>query len=341
MAASSFPSFPRLPTELRLQIWIVACVSHQPDGHGIHYIDVEPTSTEGTLSPSSTFVACLAEGDKDSACLRNGGLWTACKESRDVMIRYSRVDNHDCARISIRGKGEDWDSPVNPTHDIFCIRSKAWNTHDNHAEGWQIQLPDLSPRGSQTTNIQNIAFEFDQSWTKDLPKCYYDLMSETSARGFLSRLLYNTFLNDSTTPQIWIIVKNGQWTIDPYRPRPTNPWHDYDTDYVPVTPYFSCPHCLSSHEFDGVFQSAKSFRNSLDALGGACEKDYRNSSPLYDDAEHGAIYDSFGTLVGVKFLAHRDMQIDLCIGPGPDDDGREEEEDGREHEEEDDSDLEF
>ncbi|KAG5821434.1 hypothetical protein H9Q74_000271 [Fusarium xylarioides] len=324
MAASSFHPFPRLPTELRLQIWIVACVSHQPDGHGIHYIDAEPTSTEGTLSPSSTFVACLAERDRDSACLRTGGLWTACKESRDVMIQYSRVDGHDCARISIRGTGEDWDSPVNPAHDIFCIRSKTWNTHDNHAEGWQIQIPDLSTKGS--TDIENIAFEFDESWHKDLPKSYYDLMSETSARGFLSRFLYNRFLNDSTTPHIWIIVKNGQWTIDPYRPRSTKPLHDYDTDYVPVSQYFSCRNCLRTHDFDGVFRSARSFEDSLDDLGLACEKDHRNYAPVDHDGDWG-FFDEFTISSDLGFLAHRDMQIDLCTGRGPDEEEEEEEED--------------
>ncbi|KAF5581156.1 tetracycline resistance protein [Fusarium pseudocircinatum] len=313
MAASSFPSFPRLPTELRLQIWIVACVSYQPDGHGIHYIDFEPTSTEATLSPSSTFTARLAEGDKDSACLRTGGLWMACKESRDVMIQYSKVDGHDCA----------WDTP-----------------HD-HAEGWQIQLPDSSPIGSQPTNIHNIALEFNESWNKNLPKSYYDLMAESSARGFLSRLLYNRYLNDSTTPQIWIIVKNGQWIVEPRQQDTTKPWQNYDTDYVRMRPYFSCHHCRRTHDFDGVVRNVRSFTYDLNDLGLACEKDHRNYVPVYDDVEYGAFEEQFVISSGVRFLAHRDMQIDFCTGPGPDDDEREEEEDGRAHEEEDDSDLEY
>ncbi|KAF4495019.1 hypothetical protein FAGAP_8845 [Fusarium agapanthi] len=319
MAASSFNPFPRLPTELRLQIWIGACVSHQPGDYGIHYIDVcEPRFTEGIPSPSCTLTARLADGDKSSACLRNGGLWTACKESRDVMLQYSSVDGHHCARISIRGNGKDWDARVYPTQDIFCIKSKTWNTPDTHAEGWQIQIPDLSPGGLRTTSIQNIAFEFDESWNKDLPKCYYDLMSETSARGFLSRLLYNRFLNDLTTLEIWIIVKNGQWTIDPYRPRPTKPLHDYDTDYIPVSEYFSCRHCLRTHDFDGVFQSVRSFTNSLDDLGMACEKDHRNYTPTYDDVGGWGFEEQFCISSDVGFLAHRDMQIDLCTGRGPD-----------------------
>ncbi|KAF5716051.1 hypothetical protein FGLOB1_2744 [Fusarium globosum] len=215
MAASSFDPFPRLPTELRLQIWITACVSYPSDDRGVHYIDVEPISTGSMLSSSPTLTARLADGDKNSACLRNGGLWTACKESRDVMIQHSRVDALDCARISICGNGEGWSSPVNPTRDMFCVKSKAWKTPDDHGQGWQIQLPYFSPEGSYPTGIKNVALEFDESWNKDLPKSYYDLMSEASARGFLSRLFYNRFLNDSDTPDIWIIVKNGQWILEP------------------------------------------------------------------------------------------------------------------------------
>ncbi|PNP58421.1 hypothetical protein FNYG_15084 [Fusarium nygamai] len=241
------------------------------------------------------------------------------------MIQYSRVDGHDFARISIRGKGEDWDAPVNPTHDIFCIRSKAWNTHDNHAEGWQIQLPDLSPNGSQSMNIQNIALEFNESWNKDLPKSYYELMSETSARGFLARLLYNRYLNDSITPQIWIIVKNGQWTIDPERQGTAEPWYDYDTDYVHVSPYFSCPHRLRKHDFDGVFRNVIKFEYSLDVLGAACERDHLDYMPRDYDGDWG-FYESFDISYDVKFLAQRDMQIGTCTGRGPDEDEEEEEE---------------
>ncbi|KAF5630294.1 tetracycline resistance protein s [Fusarium sp. NRRL 52700] len=320
MAASSFHPFPRLPTELRLQIWIGACVFDQPDDYGIHYIDVEPSFTQGIPSPSCTLIARLADGDKNSACLRDGGLWTACKESRDIMIRYSSVGGRDFVRINIRGNGKDWHSPVHPTHDIFCIKSKTWNSPDNHSEGWQIQIPDLNAQGLRTTNIRHIAFEFDESWNKDLPKCYYDLMSETSARGFLSRLLYNRFLNNSTTPQIWIIVKNGQWTVDLHQPGPTTSLNDYDTNYVPVSSYFSCRHCRRTHDFDGVFQSVRSFTYDLGDLGVACEKDHRNYKPTYDDVGDWGFEEQFNIASDLEFLAHRDMQIDLCTGRGPDED---------------------
>ncbi|KAH7147911.1 hypothetical protein DER46DRAFT_515676 [Fusarium sp. MPI-SDFR-AT-0072] len=318
MVASSFHPFPRLPAELRLQIWIAACVSYRPGDYGIHYIDVEPSSTEGILLPYHRSMADVVVSVNNSACLRNGGLWTACKESRDVMIQHSRVDGLDCARISIRENEGEWDSPVCPTHDIFCIKSNAWNTPGDHAEGWQIQIPDLSPKGSQTTHIKNIALEFDESWNIDLPESYYDLMSETSARGFLSRLLYNKYLNDLTTPYIWIIVKNGQWTFDHYNTPhyKTKPLHDYDTEYVPVSPYFTCRHCLRTHDFDGVFQNVKTFIRILNDLGEDCEKDHPDFTPDYDDVEYGAFSEQFQITEGVRFLAPRDKQIDLCTGAG-------------------------
>ncbi|CVL05498.1 uncharacterized protein FPRN_14383 [Fusarium proliferatum] len=290
MAASSFDPFPRLPTELRLQIWITACVSYPSDDRGVHYIDVEPISTGSMLSSSPTLTARLADGDKNSACLRNGGLWTAYKESRDVMIQHSRVDALDCARISICGNGEGWSSPVNPTRDIFCVKSKAWKTPDDH----------------------------------DLPKSYYDLMSETSARGFLSRLLYNRFLNDSDTPQIWVIVKNGQWVLEPGLACTPNPYRDHDKDYIPAWPYFSCRHCHRTHDFDGVFKNVKNFLHTLDDLGEACKEDHPDYKEREDDDEwYGSWEEAFDIATDVQFLAHRDMLIDLCTGPEPE----EEEED--------------
>jgi hypothetical protein len=60
------------------------------------------------------------------------------------------------------------------------------NTPDDQGEAWQIQIPDLSPKESQMMDIDSIAFEFDESWNRDIPKSYGDLMCETSARGFLS-----------------------------------------------------------------------------------------------------------------------------------------------------------
>ncbi|CCT75441.1 uncharacterized protein FFUJ_11462 [Fusarium fujikuroi IMI 58289] len=328
MAASSFDPFPRLPTELRLQIWITACVSYPSDDRGVHYIDVEPISTGSMLSSSPTLTARLADGDKNSACLRNGGLWTACKESRDVMIQYSRVGALDCARISICGNGEGWSSPVNPTRDIFCVKSKAWKTPDDHGQEWQILLPYFSPNGSYPTDIKNVALEFDESWNQDLPKSYYDLMSEASARGFLSRLLYNRFLNDSDTPDIWVIVKNGQWTLEPGLACTPNPYRDHDKDYVPAWPYFSCRHCRRTHDFDGVFKNVKKFIHTLDDLGEACKEDHPDYKEReYDNVWFGSWEEAFDIATDVQYLAHRDMLIDLCTGPGPEEEEEEEEED--------------
>ncbi|KAF5718255.1 hypothetical protein FMUND_5351 [Fusarium mundagurra] len=299
MAASSFHPFPRLPTELRLQVWIAACLSYHPYDYGIHYIDVEPTSTESTHSPSYGFTACLADGDNDSPCLRNRGLWTACEESRDVMIQYSKIDGHDCE--------EDWYSPVCPMHDIFCIKSKTWNTPDDPDEAWKIQIPDLNPKRSQTTDIENIALEFDESWNRDIPKSYVDLMGEKSARGFLSYLFYNKSRHGLTTPNIWIIVKNCQWTFEHHRSsRTAKSWHDYDTDYVQITPYFSSRHCLGTHDFDGVLENLKTFISALDDLYKANENRHGNLHwcPCQD-------YDEFEISENVQFLAPRHMQIEL------------------------------
>ncbi|KAF5576921.1 tetracycline resistance protein [Fusarium pseudoanthophilum] len=307
MAASSFHPFPRLPTELRLQIWTAACLCHRPSDYRIHYTDVEPTSTEGTLPPSYAFTACLADGDNDSACLTNGGLWKACKESRDVMIQHSRIDGHRCAKNGILGNTEDWYLPVCARHDIFCIKSKTLNTPDDHDEAWQIQIPGLSPKGSQMMDINNIAFEFDETWNRDMPKSYYDLMWEKSARGFLSCFLYNKSRHVKTTPNIWIILKNSQWALD-HRRGSGSARHGYDTEYVQMIPQFSSRLCLGTRDFDGVLENAKTFIRTLEDLYEANENEYGNVSwsPFQ-------FYDIFKISQNFLFLAlrRRHMQNDF------------------------------
>ncbi|KAF5529389.1 tetracycline resistance protein [Fusarium napiforme] len=295
MAASSFHPFPRLPTELRLQIWTAACLFHHPSDYKIHYIDVEPTSTEGTLSPSHEFTACLAGGDNDSACLRNGGLWKACKESRDVMMQHSRIGGHGCEKNGILGNTDDWYLPVCAWHDIFCIKSKTLNTPDDHDEAWQIKIPDLSPKGSQMMDIDNIAFEFDESWNRDMPKSYDDLMREKSTRGFLSCLLYNKSRHEMTTPNIWIILK----TFDHHKGSRTA-WHHYDTDYFQIIPQFASRLCLGTRDFDGVLENAKKLIRTLDDLYKANENEHGNFHwcPCQD-------YDEFEISENVLFLAPR------------------------------------
>ncbi|KAF5610643.1 uncharacterized protein FSUBG_2904 [Fusarium subglutinans] len=311
----SFHPFPKLPAELRIQIWDAACLSYDLyslRGIGMHYIDLDPSADDTTILAYHKSTADAVDGDDHSACLVHA-LLTTCKESRYVVSRYWNHYRYGDmsvppAMLPVREIGGVWHAPVCPAKDIFCIKSKTWNTPDNHMGIWQIKIPDFTSQQLWTTNIQNIAFEFDKSWNKDLPKRYLDLMSETSARGCLSRFLYNRYLNSSTTPKIWIIVKNGQWTIDP--DHPLKPFHDCDTEYVSVSEYFSCRHCRRTHDFDGVFESVRSFTNSLDNLGVA-----------------GTFNLESHISRNIKFLAHRDMQIDLCTGRGPHEDEKEDDDD--------------
>lgn len=119
-------------------------------------------------------------------------------------------------------------------------------------------------------------------------------------------------------------MKNGQWVLEPGLACTPNPYRDHDKDYIPAWPYFSCRHCHRTHDFDGVFKNVKNFLHTLDDLGEACKEDHPDYKEREDDDEwYGSWEEAFDIATDVQFLAHRDMLIDLCTGPEPE----EEEED--------------
>ncbi|KLP22458.1 uncharacterized protein LW94_8104 [Fusarium fujikuroi] len=163
--ACFFHPFPRLPVELRLQIWDAACLSYIfYDRHKsrMHYIDVEPSAGSNTL-------------------LAYHRSTTACTESREAVSKYwlkYPYGNMSLppARLHMHDNEEVWDAPVSPTKDVFCIKSKSWKWKaiDENNKQWRVAIPHLSPTGPQNIYIKRIAFEFDQTWNMDLPGNYYD-----------------------------------------------------------------------------------------------------------------------------------------------------------------------
>ncbi|KAF5006278.1 hypothetical protein FDECE_7344 [Fusarium decemcellulare] len=91
----SFHLFSRLPSELRNMIWQSAI---RPKRFGAHFFQVEQMipswiahphqnilrPTRGIGSPAIPSAPCWTLSES-SVCLIDGGLWTACKESRRVM----------------------------------------------------------------------------------------------------------------------------------------------------------------------------------------------------------------------------------------------------------------
>ncbi|SCO76100.1 uncharacterized protein FRV6_00312 [Fusarium oxysporum] len=339
MAVSSFHPFPRLPLELRLLIWSAACnsyVSYQPNDHALHYVDLEPSSDGTTLLAYHKSTADVVQGDNNSACLSNA-LWGACKESRDVVARHSRVDGqdqpHSPAMLSIRDNEGHWNAPVCPTKDIFCVKSSSWETPDGNDKPWQVALPNLSLTAPSNIPIQNIAFEFDLTWDTDLPGTYYDLMSENSARGFLSRFCYNAFLNNSEEHKIWLFEKTGQWSWSRWGSKDYmgTSFHDCDTEYVEIHPPFNCDQCHHWHKFDGIFDNLFKFIHNVGFLSEVLNRDHPDWKPEHDDWRT----DCFSTVEfyiddNIQYLARRDKQVKQC--PGREDNAHQPPTGGREDE---------
>lgn len=159
MDPQTFIHFPRLPIELRLKIWKQACQPLSPNQRGIHYINfghdgVAPLPCN--WSQPSTEQS--PRGTNNSAYLIDGGLWTACKESREVILKHTNYEDwieiqHEAmdegepfrsycrqeswpdgeeiphpATMDLERAGQEWHMLVYPEHDIFCIRATRWKS---------------------------------------------------------------------------------------------------------------------------------------------------------------------------------------------------------------------
>lgn len=103
--AGTFHYFPRLPTEIRQEIWSLAV--RDVKARGAHYLELRPYPKHKSIEDCSflNFTAphcgrrCQTkiyplvtlsgywEHANPSTYLRDGGMWAACKESRQMMQR--------------------------------------------------------------------------------------------------------------------------------------------------------------------------------------------------------------------------------------------------------------
>lgn len=65
----------------------------------------------------------------------------------------------------------------------------------------------------QSMPVDNIAFEFDQSWMEDCgcEMSYYDMKNEQSARGCWASLIREAIQRSAPRRSLWIIDKNAKW----------------------------------------------------------------------------------------------------------------------------------
>jgi len=99
MSSPTFHPVPRLPAEIQLQIWKAACIISSFPGYesyeqaGLHYVNVDTVKTGGRdrLTLRALNNKQGPNGDEEipnnnrSAYMWDGGLWGACRLSREVI----------------------------------------------------------------------------------------------------------------------------------------------------------------------------------------------------------------------------------------------------------------
>lgn len=192
MDFSTFRPSPRLPAELRLHIW-EACLRpsqrHQP---GLHYCTI---GNDKRLVPLSwgKFDQLKEHGranpDHRSACLWHAGLWTACKESRAIIMEHYKLKEwinsldirqqnrtvpeyyytnqygsrrfHAPAMINVREGHDESHLTVCPARDVFCVTSDScesvfWSGERRNS----IHNLPFATSPSKTLTVESFAMEF-------------------------------------------------------------------------------------------------------------------------------------------------------------------------------------
>ncbi|KAF4463123.1 hypothetical protein FALBO_10046 [Fusarium albosuccineum] len=276
---AKFHLFPVLPCELRLKIWELA-VRPNDGKRGLHYFaisnsgrNIHPSfrlvatsyqnSRYAIAAPSRSPLGRLISGApvNSSAYLWDAGLWTACKESREVMKRDFKVrqwaekhprgawkdpvmrrhyDNEmacgrDCsfsATATVLDYHEQWQLTVQPLVDLFCIDVRSLHLC---ARQWADAIASFPfPRWWQgNTSVRHIALEFDPRWN-DFNQTITSIYHEDSARGFIVHNLWTT--GEPLAPKVdtWLIDRRVRWRS--LEDRPAQVFYDCGEEYVEISP---------------------------------------------------------------------------------------------------------
>jgi hypothetical protein len=289
-----------LPPELRLDIWELA-IRPTNEKHGLHHFTIIKQEEDGQENfqlqhpypawrPQHT--AIVPTNNNKSVYLCDAGLWTACVESRDVMMKHFKMHQWDMrrrqgepmpvidpaqlkrdlsqgrdfgypAKTTARREHEDWQLMVQPIMDMFCFKSKDWQ----FARSW-LQWSEFFVDMPFTTFLfghvpfRNMALEFDPSWNLDFPQTISDLVEESSARGYIADAMF-TLAHDhrafkSMYLEVWLIDHDAFWSSE--NGRDSNPvFYDCEQDFVEVRP--------GQVKFPGYENTAAYFIDLLYSLG--------------------------------------------------------------------------
>ncbi|KAM0355582.1 hypothetical protein ACHAO7_005515 [Fusarium culmorum] len=220
----------------------------------------------------------------------DGGLWMACKESREVIIKHTHFEEwvqlqnraidegHGLmgyeadwdggesaahpATIAIKEGNQEWHMLAYPAQDIFCVNPDVRIPMRQEIEDSCLSMSfirDPEKELFQSMPLENIAFDFDQSWMED-GECgtsYYKMKYEQSARGYWASLLRGVLQRDVPHKTLWIIDKNAKWFERSLKDDRTV-CIDSEGEYVEVS-WDDVPESTG----DGVSHSASAFLSSF------------------------------------------------------------------------------
>ncbi|KAF5716050.1 tetracycline resistance protein [Fusarium globosum] len=282
----TFHEFRRLPAELRLKIWKEACLSRSTSEKGLHYVTVDIVDTTGQWKESNVdpvtsdpniegqnydyegsayatlrALECPWEKTGDSqppanplnksAYLWDAGLWSACKESREVIEKHLNVKEWLAHRGQSRPRGQPtWYNKAFPSAIVPKTKNDNW-------------CPLVKPYGD--------IFCIDTCNLDAVPDSFLEMMLLAPCLGTKTFTVVGAW-NIGFKPSLWIIDDNVRWVARSHQ-RFSTVWRDLEDEYVAIG-----WNDTRSNLVDGTQGAVADFMTALEQL--ADREDYLSDSLL-------------------------------------------------------------
>uniref|UniRef100_A0A8H7KC21 2EXR domain-containing protein n=1 Tax=Bionectria ochroleuca TaxID=29856 RepID=A0A8H7KC21_BIOOC len=244
---ASFHGFSDLPYELRLQIWEQSIRPLAKGYSGIHHLSIstyKEMSVRGEITGCHLKIPGINKTGREqvnrSASMWDVGLWTACWESRQVIMHHWNMEKMLERRRMLLDAREpapllrswpdrkelcttmnnpalytgtdrrDLQLMIRPFQDAFYFDPKSLDEAANISMcrlNINNYLPFFERINGSYNSEQNFIFEFDPNWINDKYQAR-DLYFEKSPRGFIARLLWMIAEDLLDNCHIWLIDRS-------------------------------------------------------------------------------------------------------------------------------------